>query len=364
MNLHRFLAVVCVSLGSLAVDVPNAWAQSGTLAATVVESSDVTSGQRDAVKQFIDAHKDGLKGEATEIRRSRNALLEPLRNPRITVAFRLEYTRQLTPVLRPLVSDVNDVVAVNALRVVGELATASSVELLTEALKDKRPGVRYIAASGFENTFQAMQRSVPAVGGSQALRMVDTLKAAIASEKDARVLEGLVLALQEASRIPKRQVEGMRDAGTLALAEAVSAKAMDRKIGLEADAAFRRAVFAIRTAATNPDINEAELNQATLRAAAGMAGDLLALVSERLKAGIEPDADMALMVTEAERVIFFIQPKLSTSGEAAKEFKLADLVQQKKTAEYQQQVMQLIGPNGVLTSEAFRFPNDRFVKGR
>jgi hypothetical protein len=209
-----------------------------------------------------------------------------------------------------------------------------------------------------------MRRSVPAVGGSQALRMVDTLKAALASETNPRVLEGLVLALQEASRIPTRQVEGMRDAGVLALAEGVSAKTMDRKIGPEADAAFRRAILAIRTAATNPDINERELNAQTLRAAAGMAGDLLALVSQRLKAGGEADADMALMVAEAERAIFFIQPKLATGSEPAKEFKLADLVQQKKATEYQQQVQQLIGPNGVLTSEAFRFPDDRFSKGK
>lgn len=362
MNLHRLFAVVCVSLGTLAVDVPNAWAQSAALAETIVTSSDLTADQREAVKQFVDAYKAGLSGSAVEIKRSRNALLEPLRGARVTVAFRLEYTRQLTPVLRPLITSTNEVVAVNSLRVAGDLATASSVEMLADALKDKRVGVRYIASSGFENTFQAMRRTVPAVGGAQALRTMDTLKAAVKVENDPRVLEGLVLALQEATRIPTGQVEGMRDAAIRAMAEAVSDKTADRTVGAWADPAFRRAILAIRTAVTNPDITEPEPKPDSLRAAAGMAGDLLALVANRLKGGGASDADMALMVAEAERAIFFIQPKLGSGGEAAKEFRLFELVQQGNTSEYQRQVLQLTGPNGVLTSPTFGFADNRFTK--
>src|SRR5690606_8322501 len=84
-------------------------------------------------------------------------------------------------------------------------------------------------------------------GGAQASRAIATLEQARQAETDPRVLEGLTLAMQEASKIPKAQVEGMRDVSTLSLARAVSAKAADRTIGPWADPAFRRAILAVRT---------------------------------------------------------------------------------------------------------------------
>ncbi len=363
MNLQRLIAIVFIVLGVHAAGLPHVMAQGSTLRPATVTSSDLSQEQKDEIKQFVDANKDGLKGEALAIKKSRNSLLEPLKNPQVSVAFRLEYTRQLSGVVRPLLADKSEVVAVNAMRVTGELATASSVDILAEGLKDKRAGVRYSAASGFENTFKAIQRTVPALGGAQVLKMVDTVQAALQTEQDARVMEGLALALQEASRIPTDRVEGMRDAGVKALAKAVIAKTADRKVGPEADAAFRRAVLAIRTAVTNPNINEPQLQDSTLRSAAEMAGDLLALVYERLKSEAPDgvDANMALMVSEAEKAIFFVQPLLSANA-APKEFKLAELVQQGDANGYRQKALEVIGPNGILTTSPFGFKDDRFIK--
>lgn len=362
MNPQRLFAIVCISLGTLAVPVSHAWAQGGSLGAAIMTSSDLTQPQKDEIRKLVDANKEGLRGDPAAIKRSRNALLEPMKEPQISVAFRLEYTRQLSTVLRPLITDAREVVAVNALRLAGELATATSVEMLSDALKDKRAGVRYAAAAGFESTFQSLRRTVPALGGAQASRAIATLEQALLAETDPRVLEGLTLAMQEASKIPKAQVEGMRDVSTLSLARAVSAKAADRTIGAWADPAFRRAVLAVRTTVTNPNINEPELQATTLRQAAGMAGDLLALAAERMKSAGNGDADLALMVNEAETAIFFISGKLGVTN--AKEYKLHELVAQGKAAEFLRQVQQLIGPNGVLTSQNFGFADDHFTKPR
>jgi hypothetical protein len=359
MNPQRLLSIVCLSLGML-VGGPAALAQPTSITPAVISASDLSQEQKDQIKQFVDAHKGGMSGTPTEIKRSRNALLEALRGTDVSVAFRLEYARQLVPVLRPLLADKREVVAVNALRVAGELGTASGVDLLSEGLKDQRPGVRYAAAAGFESTFQAIRRTVPALAGAQAAKAIDTLEVALTAEKDARVLEGLSLAIQEATRVPNRQVEGLRDAAAFSLARAVSAKAADRSVGAWADAAFRRAVLTIRQTVTNQDINEPRLSDKTLRAAAGMAGDMLAVVSQRMKANGSGDADLALLVSEAEKAVFFISPSLNVAN--PKETTLSDLVRQGKAAEYQQQVLQLIGPNGLLTSPNFGFSDDHFIK--
>lgn len=363
MNLQRLFATVCLSVGMLAAGVPVAHAQSPTLSEDVIVSPDLSQSQKDLVKQYVDGQKNGMKGSPLEIKKSRNALLDPLRNPKVSVAFRLEYTRQIGPVIRPLLGDKDQVIAANAVRVAGELATATAVEMLTEALKDSRPGVRYAAAAGFENTFKAMQGTVPAINGGQALRMIDTLKEAVKAETDPRVLEGMILALVASGQVPNRQVEGLRDAGLKAMAEAVSAKTADRKVGAGADAAFRRAIVAVRSAVTtNRNLNERDLQADTLRAGAGMAGDLLALVADRLaQAGETADADVMLMVREADASIYFIQPMLAASS-TAKEPKMGELLEKGDIAGFRTQVMQIIGPNGILTAAPFGFADNRFVK--
>lgn len=361
-RLPRLLLIVCLSIGMLTAGVARASAQGNTLPDEIITANDLSQAQKDRVAEFVNANKAGLRAGPIEIKRSRNSLLQPFNVRGISVAFRLEYTRQLTPVLRPLISDPDGVIAVNALRIVGELATANSVDMLVEALKDKRPGVRYAAASGLKDTFKAMQSTVPAVGGAQALRMLDTLKSAIQGESDPRVLEGLVGAYQEAIKIPHTQVEGMRGAAVKSLAEAISAKIATKRIGPEADAALRKAILAIRTSVIAVNINEPQLTPDVARVAAGMAGDLLTLAMDRLKQpDATGDADLALMVNESEKTIFFMLPIFGSSSNF-KELKLGDLVQEGKKDEYQQKVLQIIGPNGILTDAPFNFPNNRFVK--
>lgn len=374
MNVQRLLAVLCLSLGLLTVGVPRAVAQPGNLPREIVRASDLSQAQKDRIREFVDGNKGGLGGESQEIRKSRNTLLEPLRDPEISVQFRLEYTRVLISALRALASDTSEVVAVNAVRIAGELATAASVDLLLDALKDKRPGVRYMAASGFEGTYSAIAQTVPAIGAAQqALRTLDALKAAFISETDPRVLEGITLAYQAATKVPGKQIEGMRDAGVSSLSQAVSARIAKGSTGVEDDAAFQRALLAVRSSVINPNVNERELSSAVLREAAAMAGDLLALAYQRVKSGgLEPNDSLdaaaarrlrlstALMVIEAERTVFFIQGKLSNLP--PKDFRVGQLIQQSKDQEFLTQVMQIIGPNGVLTSTSFGNKDDRFVK--
>ncbi len=376
MNVTRFSASLTVWLAVSAAHPAFVWAQSTcNLPAEIVGSSDLSQADKDRIKACVDANKEGLRGTPAEIKKSRNAMLEPLRGDQVSVQFRLEYTRQLVATLKPLSSDQDEIIAVNALRITGELATAGSVDILAEALKDKRPGVRHAAATGFKRTFVAIERTAPAIGtGQQALRTLDALKAALEAEGDPHVLEEIVLAFQQATKIPSQQLGGMRDAAMDALALATSAKLAKGGVSPDAERALRRGAQTIREAVSdNIGANQPRIDDGVLRRAAAMAGDLLAYVYNRLKdgaldGGAAPNnpgttdrrrSDLALLASESERAVFFIHEKL---GGQPTDFELGKMIQQNKEAQFQKDVMQLIGANGLLTDTMFGNQDKRFIK--
>lgn len=345
-----------------------------SISVETITSSDLTEVQKDAIKRFVDAQKGGLSGQPADIKKSRNALLEPLQNQGISVPFRLHYSSVLSPVLKPLISSEMEIVAINALRLAGELATTTSINLLSDGLKDKRAGVRFAAVTGYESTFTAVERTTPAIApAAQALTALATLKTNLTKEEDAKVLEAYALALQAASKVSTKKLEGVRGEAVTVLSEAMGAKAQAATDG-KYDAAFRRAANAARNAVTAQDINEPALKPEVLKAAAGLAGDLLACVSRRIKAdelavGVLDEAaeaalkkkrsELVLLVADSERTIQWAGNGL---GAPNVDHKLNELLQQTKDAAFQTEVLRLIGVNGSLTAPPYGFADNRFVK--
>ncbi|MBC7773687.1 MAG: hypothetical protein H7210_14435 [Pyrinomonadaceae bacterium] len=339
-----------------------------------ITSSDLTTAQKDVVKRLVDAHKEGLAGTFSEVKKARNALLEPLQNQAVSVSFRLNYAQLLVPVLRPLIASEKEIVAINALRITGELATTTSLDLLSDGLNDKRPGVRFAAVAGYEATFTALERTSPAIAQpSQATASITNLKNKLSKEEDASVLDAFALALQAASKVPSRKLDGVRGAAITTLSEAMSAKAQTATDG-KYDAAFRRSANAARNALTATD--EPTLPRAALIAATGLGGDLLAGVSRRIKSGElavgvvgdleeaalkKKRAEIALLVADSERTIQWASTGLGAPG--ANDFKLSELLLQGKDDAFQTEVLRLIGANGSLTTTNYGFGDQRFIKG-
>ena len=155
----------------------------------IVESANLTQGDRDRIRTHVESNRSGLTGDETAIRRARTELVEPMISGRPSVAFRIEYSRALEPVLQPLITDSRDIVAANALQVLGELATPGSTSLLVRGLSDPRPSVRYAAAFGYQRLFWNLKHATPALSQNDAV-VAWARSAGSGTEADLYVLEG------------------------------------------------------------------------------------------------------------------------------------------------------------------------------
>jgi hypothetical protein len=149
------------------------------------------------------------------------------------------------------------------------------------------------------------------------------------------------------------------------MAGGVSAKAQAANPGGDMDAAYARAAQAARDALTLVALNEPALPEAVVKDAAAMAGDILANVLRRIADGELADADgtkraeLALVVADSERTIFFATSRL---GGKADDLGLSTDIQQGRDDDFRKKVLRVIGPGGILCNPPFKFPADRFVK--
>jgi hypothetical protein len=370
MHLMRLLILSMGAIGLLA-RTPVCRAQPGAgLPTEITTSASLSEEQKSRIREFVDQFKAGLSSDALEIRRSRNALLEPLRNDSASVTFRLEYAGDLEPVLRPLIASDKPIVAVNAVRIAGELATPKGIDLLEPAISDKRPAVRFEAVIGFAHTFQATERSSPAIAAGQAISALQTLKAGLLHEDDWHVVEGYVQAFKAGSRVPFSKLSGVRAASVMALAEGLGAKAQNandppKEVPSPMYSAFQRAAQTMRNALTNQNINEPQPSDAELKAAGALGGDLLANLRRRVLAGELKNgasrSEFTLIAADSERSVFLATSALRGSTDGL-DLHLGEKIQQGKDDVFVNDSLRLIGANGILTGNPFNFADDRFVK--
>jgi len=344
----------------LAASAPIASAQC-VIADDTVASASISEAQKQEIAKCIADTKDKLAGDAATLKRARNSLLNPFRNRGITVSFRLEYAKQLMPVLRPLATSDKEDLAVNAVLIAGELATTDGVALVSAALKDKRVPVRMTAAFGYERTFSALRDTEPALAASQAQTALTDVKASALAEADPHVLDGLAMALDAAARVPETKFPDLRAAAVRAVATTFAARTSDPKADASTYPALVRAgksiVDALNAGGANP------LPQEAFKEGGGLSGDMLALALRRVLAGDMSDAErseLANLVAQAEKVFYFAAQKLGVA--APLQLKLADEIAAGKDAEFKKDVLQIIGDPGALTASPFGFPANRFIK--
>ncbi|MFN0012440.1 MAG: hypothetical protein ACKVS8_12445 [Phycisphaerales bacterium] len=253
--------------------------------ASVAAAESLAPAQEEQIKAFVAARGPGLMGDASEIKRTRDDVLKPLQANRVSVAFRLEYAKQVGPVLEKTVAEGNEQQVVNALRIAGELAAPRSIAMLKKALADPRQAVRYGAVFGIARFFDATGRTGPAASADQLADLIKSLAAQAAKEADPIVLDGHTLALGAAVRVPESAVKDVRGPALAALAKIGD----DRAKALAADSGKARLVemlFRIcgiaRGALT--DIQQGNLPATTTAACGSMAASILAACDELAKA--------------------------------------------------------------------------------
>jgi len=336
------------------------------------------------IKKFITERSSDLAAqdsvnigaaEATRIKRARQDLLQPLADPQVSAPFRLEYGKQLEPLLSKLAADKRDMVAINALLIAGELATEHGVSVLEKQAGAKDPVVRYTAARGVGLTFEAIQRSAPALTPDRVERMIKGVGERLAAETDPRVLDTLSRALVAASKISQQNFQSIPATALTELGLRLGSrlKVNPDKVSIPAllDTALTAGV-AQREALSNP---ATRLPDGARREAGAFAGDLLALIARAIKAGkdLSPVQSDDLEETKSAKVQSRVLPAqavalaeaiiaLASDG-AYKDQHLGDLVKPAMNgddAKFLVGAGQLIGPDGVLTKPPFGVSADRF----
>lgn len=318
-----------------------------------------------AIKQLIADNTAGLASDDPAlVRRARQTLTAPLREPAATTDFRTAFAAEIVETLRLMARGERENAAINALVVAGELGTREGVDILTAALEDKRPAIRARAALGLKRTFTiCADARTPALLARQVDAAVAALERASASESDGLVLDAIAAGLEGAAGIPEAKLEGVREKAVLALIRVVNSGAA--RLGAAAGAgAEAGAVLELRGTRALFDILQntaVQLNNASLVEAAGMGGEALARVACRLKAGEVAPEDrqrLALIATQAERVVVFASSRL---GQQRNEVRIGDAVARADDARVQAEVTRLAGDAGDLTKAPFSLPAARFA---
>lgn len=322
-------------------------------------SGELSASDKELIQRYVDANKAGLTGEPAAREKSRKALLDPLAtgpNATVAPAFRIEYAAILAPIITPMAGDAKaDHAAINAVVIAGELGTKEGLRILGTAIKDSRPAVRTAAAGGYRSTLVTARRGQPAFSARDALQAVEELKEAMTAEKDAFAADAMTIALDEATRADPLRLQGVRLAAIRALAAAAGAHAASAE-ALNHTSTLARASESLQAAVVEV-ADGLVLDRDSLRLAAGLAGDLIALGVRTDPANVAAGkkAELVQILKQAENLYFFSHQKLR--GEPKK----ADLDQSWSTdwSKYKRDALQLL--SGTLGREPFNFAEGRFA---
>lgn len=335
-----------------------ALAQPRCIPQSLTQSTTISEAQKQEIARCIDRVKADLASEdPAAIRRARDEMERPLLDPDVSIAFRIEYTRQLLPILEPLAKHERDIVAANALHLAGELATPLAGELLTRVgLRSERPAVRYAAAYGLKRTFEQIQATSSVYQPDDASKVIQSLGGRIGAETDPHVLEGYTRAFEAAAAVPEAKLRGVRATAAQVLAAEMGKRAQNAAGKVEIGPALIRAGQVLRDTMNNP--NQPRLPDAVLKEIGGYGGDLLNLVRCTLTGPNAAEADrgeLAAIVATGENAYFFAASNLGRSQQQAPS--LVQAVRNGKDEEYSAAVDGIVRN---LTSPPFGLPASRF----
>ncbi len=204
-----------VAAGSLTV---SAYAQ--PLGGAIIGAQNIGPAEKKAIEDHVALHIKDLGGDDPErVRKAKNALVNPVLEQAVSVPFRLEYSRILLDAkLGELCTSKNETVAINALRLAGEVSENGTLGLVEEGLKDSRSAVRYAAVFAAGRAFeQAMPATRPvAVTVAKLEQMVAGVARAMNKDKEETlIVDAASRSLLSAAQIdrPKHESVG-RSAAT------------------------------------------------------------------------------------------------------------------------------------------------------
>lgn len=223
------------------------------------------------------------------------AILSPLENPKVSVSFRLRYGAALAKSLDTMIAGEDVWRRLTAVHIAARIATTSSVRLVYDSMRAKDKGDRYFAVASAEAVFAEVARTPPAVTPADLERLIDRIAEDLETDPDPLLVDVRVRALIAAAAIPDNQASGVAVRSASNLAARVAARV--RQVPVAAGPADRRVMLAAQRAALflRDDIaNGGRTTPAEIgKAAAGLAGDMIALAAARVRSGDAAPGDEA-----------------------------------------------------------------------
>ncbi|MEX2218739.1 MAG: hypothetical protein WD749_08255 [Phycisphaerales bacterium] len=328
----------------------------GQLPNEVVEAQAVNAQHEKQIDDLIEqAVALMLSENPPDARRGRDMLLAPMRNPRVTVAFRIAFGGRLAPKLKPLASGTHDGQAINALRVLGEVATPETGLVLEGALADPRIAVKYAAINGIGRTFAAMVDRLPAMPAGFASGLVRKVGDLVTTEQHPEALDAAVRALMNAQRVTSHA--SVRDLATVVLAEQAGGRLKGMGAQEPCAPAMLRALNGVRGAMTINDPS-AQPTAAAVRKAAELAGHAVAYVVRNLPEFKDsPGEPQKGILNEAETILSAASQKAGPPVYASQ--RLGDEFVRDPAREFYRKALQTIQ---WLHGKPFDFPPGTFLK--
>jgi len=251
----------------------------------IIVKGELTQADRDVVLNFVKERVSHLAdADPASMKRNRDELLSPFRNPSVSVSFRQAYNTSAIAELKRLADDPKDVVAVNAMRVAGELATSDATAILEKKITDPRMAVRFAAVSGVERTMAAISARNPALPPDRVKFLIELVGKVIVDPKNA---DSEVVFAAERALITSLNVglEGVRPLAFKTLSNSVSALA--KRYAAVPTPVVMQVVFLRAGEATRDAIGnlQSELKGDNLKDAAVLCGNLLSWAYCQVKSG-------------------------------------------------------------------------------
>jgi hypothetical protein len=349
------------------------------------KTTELTADEETLVKQYVEDHsKNLMKGDQPElIKKDRDALLEPLSKKDTGVPFRIKYSQFLIEKLRAMTAvqitgtdkekGAAEKVVLNGVIIAGELATDQAIDLITDKAGAKEPAVRYQVGYALQRVFRASQNPPAA---AQVTKLVDAIKGLsdrIAEEKDAQVLDSLIRAGLEGAKINQ-------DAAISAVAKgaAKAAKNLNNPGGVDEARALLRAADNLQLMIATANGGGSAVGLQSAKDAAELGGMLIARVVRMVEKKELPQAEAkagdlrdtcAQIVSAAQKLVQFAGQAMNSTGsyvitdKNGRAIQLNELLRRGTTnddAVFVEDAQLMIGPDGMLTKDPFKFPADSF----
>lgn len=356
-------------------------AQLQTIPADVVAAQGGLTGEQKAqVEKFVNDHVKGLSGDAKVMREARVTLLSPLTASQVGLPFRSEYSEAILKSL-PDLAKGGGPKGVNAILILGEVATTKSLDVIEGLLEAGEPSVRFAAASAINSSFEQVRAKTPSLAAERVRTSLGKIATRLGTEQDAVVFDSLVRSTLSASKITQSGYEQLRsialDGLSKALADRLAAGTVGAKDATMLQATLRAALalrdeLAIEERNRGVAGNGSKLSAAVLKNIVAFAGESLALSARLIKdAEINPSADaddaareratkgraiIGQLAGTAQSVVYLAAPLMESGPITPSSVNLGSVAREARNesdARFLTTVTELVGPGGVLSKPPF-----------